>query len=100
EPVDIRVRAEADHPAVLSAIEDATAVYFSGGDQARIAALVGGTAFEAVLHRRWRAGLVVGGTSAGAAAMSRVMILGSLRPHGATRDAVILGRGLGFVPEA
>src|SRR5689334_1233980 len=52
EPVDVRERAQADDPAVLRAIEDASAVYFSGGIQGRIARLVGGTELHALLRRR------------------------------------------------
>jgi len=99
EPVDVRERAQADDPAVLRAIEDASAVYFSGGIQVRIARLIGGTELHAVLRRRWEAGLVVGGTSAGAAAMSATMILGSPGPPNVPTAEVMLGTGLGFVPE-
>lgn len=99
QAVHIRDRSEADRPEVRRSIQDASAVYFTGGIQSRIAELIGGTGLQATLHRRWRAGLVVGGTSAGAAAMSEVMIVGSPGPLHARPLDVVLGNGLGFIPQ-
>jgi cyanophycinase len=98
EPVHVEYRAAADDPASIRVIEDASAVYFTGGIQSRIARRVGGSALAIVLHARWRAGLVVGGTSAGAAAMSEVMIVGGGVARGAQYEALHVGEGLGFVP--
>src|SRR3954464_10113947 len=82
EPVYVQHRGEADLPEVLRAVETASAVYFTGGIQSRIARMVADPDLGASIHRRWRAGLPVGGTSAGAAAMSQVMIVGSPKfPH-------------------
>ena len=50
------------------------------------------------LHQKFEQGLVIAGTSAGAAMMSHTMILGN---SGTTRStsAVALGLGLGFLPD-
>ena len=72
-------RAAADTDAVLSQTEGATAVYFAGGDQNRLMAVLRGTKLERRLRELYQRGAVVAGTSAGAAVMSRVMITGDER---------------------
>lgn len=57
----------------------ATAVWFNGGSQQRIADAYLGTAVEKELYALVRRGGVVGGTSAGAAIQSRVMIASGRR---------------------
>jgi cyanophycinase len=54
----------------------ATGVYFSGGDQVRITRVIVGTPVQQKLFVLYRDGAVIGGTSAGAAIMSKVMITG------------------------
>jgi cyanophycinase len=98
EQVHVQHRGEANPPEVLRAVDLASAVYFAGGIQSRITRMVADTALADSIHRRWRAGLPVGGTSASAAAMSEVMIVGSSEDPHAGADSVLLGRGLGFVP--
>jgi cyanophycinase len=53
-----------------------TGVFFSGGDQVRITRVIVGTPVQKKLIEIYRAGAVMGGTSAGAAIMSKVMITG------------------------
>jgi cyanophycinase len=63
-------------------LDDATGVWFGGGDQARLAAVLRDTPILAKIVERYRAGVVVGGTSAGAAIMSAWMITGNqIRPE-------------------
>jgi cyanophycinase len=90
-------RREANSAEAVEEIRAATGVFFTGGDQSRIATILGGSKVAAALHERHRAGeLVIGGTSAGAAMMSGTMILGGgdLVP---SMTAVRTGPGLGFV---
>jgi cyanophycinase len=62
-----------------------------GGDQTRLAEAYLGTAVEAELRKLLARGGVIGGTSAGAAIMSRLMIAGgNPKPK--------LGQGLGLIP--
>ncbi len=93
----VSTRAEAlavDPAAVLDGI---TGVFISGGDQARIGAKLGGTPFAALLNERVQQGLLLGGSSAGAAGMSAAMIVrghpGS-KPHA---DSIRLAPGLGIL---
>lgn len=101
--------ANAHDPAEVAAIKRAGAIWFLGGDQARIIAALrekdgSDTPMLAAIRRRLAAGAVVGGTSAGAAIMSEGMIgqgdsLGALLPEGAG-EPLELTRGLGFMPGA
>ena len=86
-----RSRAKADDPAFSRPLEDATGVWFSGGDQSRVTEVYLGTAVERALHAVLGRGGVIGGTSAGAAIMSRVMITGG-------REKATVGTGFGFLP--
>lgn len=90
-----RSRDVADLPEFSKALLEATAVWFIGGDQSHLTRAYLGTLVEQRLHDLLARGGVIGGTSAGAAIMSRTMING-------TRDALrvdpVLDTGFGFLP--
>ncbi|GAA4618481.1 cyanophycinase [Actinoallomurus liliacearum] len=91
-------RAVADSQASLDVLRGATGVLFSGGDQSRIRSLVGSKA-NALLRQRLTAdGLVIAGTSAGATAMGRWMILGG-DGHEVAASTVRIGPGLGLLDD-
>jgi len=85
--------AASDDPELLAALERADGVYFSGGGQRRLLGAMGGTRFEQRLRERHGEGLHVGGTSAGASAMSAVMIA---QGEG---TSVELATGFGLLPD-
>ena len=64
----------ADEPAFADVLRNATAVWFSGGEQSWLANLYAGTETEARLQELLDRGGIIGGTSAGAAIMTKVMI--------------------------
>lgn len=86
-----RDRKQADDPVFVNALTEATGVWFSGGDQAKIAAAYRGTRIEKELKKLHARGGVIGGTSAGAAIMSDLMIEGGT-------DTAKTSDGLGFLP--
>ncbi|MBX9585050.1 MAG: cyanophycinase [Gemmataceae bacterium] len=86
-----RDRATADDPAFVKPLLDATGVWFSGGDQSRITAAYAGTLTGEEFHKLHARGGVLGGTSAGAAVMSDLMITGGT-------DRATTAAGLGFLP--
>jgi cyanophycinase len=92
----LRGRADADGDTAAAILSDSTGVFISGGDQSRIRALVGSRAND-VLRERLATGLVVAGTSAGATAMGRTMILGGEGSE-VSAAAVRTGPGLGLLP--
>ncbi|MGE0141802.1 MAG: cyanophycinase [Planctomycetota bacterium] len=88
-----RDRQRADSAEFVEPLARATAIWFGGGAQERLREAYLGTAVEAALHAAMQRGVVIGGTSAGAAIQSRVMIeSGNPVPKITT--------GLGFLPEA
>jgi cyanophycinase len=107
-------RDEADTDSIAALLDDATGIWFGGGDQVRLAQALVGTRTAAAIHARYRAGAVIGGTSAGAAIMSTPMITGDERRRGGDRypadsdavfitidrDNVVTTTGLGLVTTA
>lgn len=93
----LRGRADADGDPAAAILRDSTGVFFSGGDQSRIRALVGSRAND-ILRERLATGLVVAGTSAGATAMGRTMILGGEGSE-VSAASVRTGPGLGLLPK-
>lgn len=60
----------------LAKLNGVTAVFFSGGDQNRLTEYLQGTKFLAKIREIYKEGGVIGGTSAGAAVMSKIMLTG------------------------
>ncbi|MDB4879624.1 MAG: hypothetical protein JWL60_1070, partial [Gemmatimonadetes bacterium] len=106
--------AEAESDSVVSLVAGVTGVWFGGGDQNRLAAVLRNTRTARAIRARYEAGAVIGGTSAGAAVMSSVMLTGSeRRPGGARpvadssgayltieRDNVVVTDGFGLIADA
>lgn len=91
-------REAANDQATLELLESCSGVFFTGGDQMRITDFVGGSKVDVWLHQAFeQRGLVLAGTSAGAAMMSAIMVLGGHDTIAAT-SAVRLGPGLEFLP--
>ena len=72
-------RETVDAPAHLAAIDRATGVFFSGGDQRRLTDVMTDSRLLARIRQLYTRGGLVAGTSAGAAVMSGVMITGDER---------------------
>jgi cyanophycinase len=89
-------REEANDADVVATMERASGIYFTGGDQMRIASIFGGTNADTALHARFHDGVVIGGTSAGAAMMSTTMILGGSDTVPSV-GRIRTGAGLGLV---
>jgi cyanophycinase len=68
-------RTEAGDREKLAVIDDAAAIFFSGGDQLRITSQIGDTGIEAKVRGLFERGGIIAGTSAGAAAMSETMLV-------------------------
>jgi cyanophycinase len=105
-------RAQADDDSVVRKLSTASGIWFPGGDQSLLVAALQGSAALRAIHDRFRAGAVVGGTSAGAAVMSDSMITGNQFWPGMTvavdspafsritRRSIEIVPGLGFVHNA
>jgi cyanophycinase len=79
-------------------IRDATGIFMTGGDQKRLLAIIGGTALDAAMHAALKLrGACIGGTSAGASAMSGHMLAQGRAELHPEKGSVSLGAGLGFL---
>lgn len=76
EVLHTRDRSVADSEEFVAPLRRASAIWLGGGAQDKLAAAYAGTAVERILQEKLRDGCIVGGTSAGAAIASRVMIAG------------------------
>jgi cyanophycinase len=95
--VDVSSREDTLSEKAMKALGEATAVFFTGGDQLHITALLGGTEMDKLIKRRHGKGLLLGGTSAGAAMMSNSMLLGGDGERNPRSGAVEIGPGMDFV---
>ena len=94
---DITTRPEGEQKELVDMVRRATGVFFTGGDQLRLTAIVAGTPFgNEIRHRIFNDGLVAGGTSAGAAAMSSTMFISGSSKGTVRRADVSLAPGLGY----
>lgn len=87
-----------EDPDLLSSLDRVDGVYFSGGGQRRLINSMGGARFAERLRERHRCGLHVGGTSAGASAMSEVMIAQGDGRKPIRPSSVELSSGFGLLP--
>lgn len=86
-------------PEAHDLLEYATGLFITGGSQLKLSSMLGGTEIAQTVRNRHAAGMVVAGTSAGAALLSEHMI--ALGESGATprRRLVHLAKGLGLAPD-
>ncbi len=96
--IDTETRDDASSSTALEAISKATGVFFTGGDQARITSILKDTEIDTAIHKRFSEGIVVGGTSAGAAVMPDVMIVEGDSETNPRIEIVDMGPGLAFLP--
>ncbi|MBE3580892.1 MAG: cyanophycinase [Thermoanaerobacteraceae bacterium] len=99
EVVTFTSRREAAGADLVNILESSTGIFLTGGDQLRLTALLGGTELDRALHRAYRRGAVVGGTSAGAAAMGTTMIVEGPGEEAPRAEVVRMAPGLGLIRE-
>lgn len=87
-------RADAERDDWLGALDQATGVFFTGGNQLQLSTILGGTPVAKSIRRLNARGVTVGGTSAGAAILSEHMI--AFGQGGATPKAGLASLAPGF----
>src|SRR6266536_1559422 len=93
-----RTREQAEQPATAAAVERASGIFLTGGNQLRLAMVVGGTAMGHALTEAYAHGAVVAGTSAGASALADHMVSFG-RPGETPRQRMgQLSKGLRLLP--
>jgi cyanophycinase len=93
---DVRSNDDAEDPALAAEVRDAGGIWFAGGHQTRITSALLDTAVGRAVEAAYVRGAVVGGTSAGTACQSGLMITGDGDFTVITADNVELWRGLGL----
>lgn len=95
----IKTRKDALNEEYQERLRQADGVMFTGGNQLRLSMIFSDTGFLEILHRRYREeeGFVIAGTSAGAMAMSEIMIYQGNSPEALLKGEVKLARGLAFL---
>lgn len=95
--VDVSTRQDASNPKSLALLEQATGIFFTGGDQLHVTALIGGSVMDELLHELYEKGVVIGGTSAGAAMMANSMFIRGSGEENPRLGNMQLGPGVEFL---
>jgi cyanophycinase len=91
-------RDEAEQQTLVEAIDDASGIFMTGGNQLRLSSVIAGTRLGRAIAKRHRAGAIVAGTSAGASALGSEMV--AFGTGGATpkQRMTQMSAGLGLLP--
>src|ERR1700729_2805125 len=94
--MDFDTRRDCQDPGRLRRIEEASGIFFTGGNQLRLTTLLGGTPVAKLIRLRNAQGVTVGGTSAGASILSEHMIAAGDEGSAMIAGSVRLAPGLGL----
>lgn len=81
----------------INKVQDASLIFFTGGDQLRITSLIGGTPLYSKIKNLYEKGCVFVGTSAGASVMSETMIVTGPNDESPKKCTLKMAPGLGFI---
>lgn len=91
----------------IDSVQNARLIYITGGDQNKFMDVVYGSKLYDAMHRAYRNGATVSGTSAGAAIMSQIMITGAQRGNNEASsfreikgNSAVTAQGMGFLTSA
>jgi cyanophycinase len=85
---------------ILAALERASGIFITGGNQLRLSTILGGTPVARAIRRLNAEGVHMAGTSAGAAIVSEHMIAGGRGGPSPRESGVVLAPGLGLTNRA
>ncbi|HXY76321.1 MAG TPA: cyanophycinase [Steroidobacteraceae bacterium] len=94
--MDFDTRRDCQESGRLRRIEEASGIFFTGGNQLRLTTLLGGTQVAKLIRVRNARGVTVGGTSAGASILSEHMIAAGDEGSSMIAGSVRLAPGLGL----
>jgi cyanophycinase len=89
---------EARNPRLLSTLEKARTIFFTGGDQLKITSKIGGTAIEETITKIYQQGGIIAGTSAGASVMGQTMLVGGENSESHKVGNWMMAPGMGLAP--
>ncbi len=99
EVVFLADREDANGDAPIELLGDASGIFMTGGNQMRLAAIVGGTRAAELVRRRNADGAVVAGTSAGASILSSHMVAFGASGPTPRQRMFHMAAGFGLVPD-
>ena len=94
--MDFDTRRDCQERGRLARLEEASGIFFTGGNQLRLTTLLGGTPVARVIRAANAHGVTVGGTSAGASILSEHMIAAGDEGSAMIAGSVRLAPGLGL----
>jgi cyanophycinase len=94
---NIHSRNEANENRVLEMVPQLSALFITGGDQSRLAKIIGDTKFYHAILEQWRNGMVIAGTSAGASIMGKYMIASAKTKENDKGLKIDIEEGFGFI---
>lgn len=80
-------------------IENASGIFFTGGDQLRLTSILGGSKVDIAIRDAYHRGTVIAGTSAGASVMSDTMIVEGDSSDTLKKSSVNMAHGMGLLEE-
>ncbi|MFT3756686.1 MAG: cyanophycinase [Pseudoxanthomonas sp.] len=96
EVLDFDTRRDCQEPSRIARLNEATGIFFTGGNQLRLSTILGGTDVARSVRLRNAQGVVVAGTSAGAGILSEHMIAFGTEGSSPRASSVRLAPGLGL----
>jgi len=98
--LDVQMRQDAVLDERVRALDDATGVFFTGGDQLKITSQIGDTPIFRRIEEIYRNGGVIAGTSAGASVMCETMMVsGAGDESHRLGDTLRMAPGLALIPD-
>ena len=91
--LEIRDRGEATLDSKVKILDEAKALFFTGGDQVKITSQIGDTQVFERIHEIYNDGGVIAGTSAGASALSETMLV-----EGGDEESHVIGGSVRMAP--
>ncbi len=95
--LNVATRSQANDEALANSLEDVDLIFLAGGDQLRLTSILGGSKVLDNIQNRLKTGVLIAGTSAGAAVFSDNMIYKGNSEEGLLKGKVLTTTGFGFV---
>ena len=97
EILNIKKRSQANNRDFVRVLKDIDLIFLTGGDQLRLTTILGGSKTLQAIQDQLAEGVLIAGTSAGAAIFSDTMIYQGKSEEGLLKGRIFMTSGFGFV---